>query len=105
MEITINVKDREGVTHKLHTPIDRDTTIMDLCKAHDLPVEGLCGGMATCATCQCYIISSDITLPEMSADEEAMLSETFYSKDNSRLGCQIPITAALDGLEIELVPE
>jgi hypothetical protein len=25
-------------------------------------------------------------------DEEAMLSEAFYVKSNSRLGCQIPIT-------------
>jgi 2Fe-2S ferredoxin len=26
-------------------------------------------------------------------------------KENSRLGCQIPITEAIDGLEIELAPE
>ena len=41
----------------------------------------------------------------MEADEEAMLSEAFYVKENSRLGCQIPITEQLDGLEIELAPE
>jgi hypothetical protein len=28
-------------------------------------------------------------LPEMGDDEEAMLSEAFYVKSNSRLGCQI----------------
>jgi 2Fe-2S ferredoxin len=41
----------------------------------------------------------------MQDDEEAMLSEAFYVKDNSRLGCQIPISADLDGLEVELAPE
>ena len=41
----------------------------------------------------------------MQDEEEAMLSEAFYVKDNSRLGCQIAITEQLEGLEIELAPE
>ena len=41
----------------------------------------------------------------MQDDEEAMLSEAFYVKDNSRLGCQIPITDELHGLEVELAPD
>ena len=44
-------------------------------------------------------------LPEMQDDEEAMLSEAFYVKNNSRLSCQIPITFLLEGLEVELAPE
>jgi len=40
-----------------------------------------------------------------SDDEEAMLAEAFNVRDTSRLGCQIHITEALDGLEIELAPE
>jgi 2Fe-2S ferredoxin len=43
--------------------------------------------MAMCASCQCYVLN-DVPLPEME-DEEAMLSEAFYVKSNSRLGCQI----------------
>jgi 2Fe-2S ferredoxin len=34
-----------------------------------------------------------------------MLSEAFHLKPNSRLGCQIPITEDLDGLEFEIAPE
>jgi 2Fe-2S ferredoxin len=41
----------------------------------------------------------------MQDDEEAMLSEAFYVKDNSRLGCQIPITPEIEGLIVELAPE
>ena len=48
---------------------------------------------------------SDHELPEKSDEEEAMLSEAFYVKENSRLGCQILITADLNGLEVELAPE
>ena len=50
-------------------------------------------------------VLNDIALPEMGDDEEAMLSEAFYVKSNSRLGCQIPITTELEGLELELAPE
>ena len=49
---------------------------------------GVCGGMAMCASCQCYVLN-DLELPEKSDDEEAMLSEAFNVKHNSRLGCQI----------------
>jgi 2Fe-2S ferredoxin len=50
--------------------------------------------MAMCASCQCYVLN-DVPLPEMM--KEAMLSEAFYVKSNSRLGCQIPITKILEG--------
>ena len=36
--------------------------------------------------------------------EEALLLETISLESNIRLGCQIPITENLEGLEIELVP-
>ena len=44
-------------------------------------------------------------LPEISDEEEAMLSEAFNIKSNSRLGCQIFISKELDGLEFEIAPE
>jgi len=34
-----------------------------------------------------------------------MLSEAFYVKSNSRLGCQIEYSDDLDGLELTLAPE
>lgn len=104
MDVLIKIKDREGVVHELQAPTDMAMNIMELCKAYELPVEGICGGMAMCASCQCYVLN-DVALPEMGEDEEAMLSEAFYVKPNSRLGCQIPITESLDGLELELAPE
>ncbi len=103
-DVTIKIKDREGVVHKVQAPTDMNMNLMEVCKAYELPVEGTCGGMAMCASCQCYVLS-DHPLPEMSYDEDLMLAEAFYVEDNSRLGCQIPITAALDGLEVELAPE
>ena len=44
-------------------------------------------------------------LPEKSMDEQAMLSEALNVKSNSRLGCQIQMQPAMNGLEVELAPE
>ena len=103
-DIRIYVTDREGKRHELIAPTDMQMNLMQVCKAYELPVEGTCGGMALCASCQCYVESSH-PLPERSNDEEAMLAEAFHVKDTSRLGCQILMTTELDGLEIVLAPE
>ncbi|HEU4496637.1 MAG TPA: ferredoxin [Flavobacterium sp.] len=106
-DITIKIIDRQGTAHEVKAPTDMNMNIMELVRAYDLAPEGtigVCGGMAMCASCQCYILNS-VALPEIQADEEAMLSEAFYVKENSRLGCQIYITEELNGLELELAPE
>jgi ferredoxin len=106
-DITINITDREGVSHKITAPTDMAMNLMEIVRAYELAEEGtigVCGGMAMCASCQCYI-KSDHELPEISIDEDLMLAEAFYVEDTSRLGCQIQITPALEGLKIELAPE
>ncbi|PZO34214.1 MAG: ferredoxin [Flavobacteriaceae bacterium] len=107
MDVTIKITDREGTLHEVQAPTDMNMNIMELVRAYELAPEGtigVCGGMAMCASCQCYVLN-DVALPEMGDEEEAMLSEAFFVKSNSRLGCQIHITEELDGLEIELAPE
>ena len=104
MDIIITVVDREGQAHKLEAPTDMAMNLMEVCKAYELPVEGTCGGMAMCASCQCYVLS-DHELQERTPDEEAMLSEAFHVQENSRLGCQIPMEEKLEGLKVELSPE
>ncbi len=106
-DIKLKITDRTGVMHEIDAPTDMNMNLMEVVRSYELAPEGtigICGGMAMCASCQCYVTSSH-TLPEKSDEEEAMLSEAFYVKDNSRLGCQIHITEALDGLEVELAPE
>ena len=106
-DVKITIIDREGVSHNIDAPTDMAMNLMEVVRAYELAPEGtigICGGMAMCASCQCYVLS-DTKLPEMQDDEEAMLSEAFYVKDNSRLGCQIQITPEMKGLEVELAPE
>ncbi len=107
MDVTLKITDRQGQFHEIQAPTDMNMNLMEVVRMYELAEEGtigICGGMAMCASCQCYVLN-DVTLPEKSDDEEAMLWEAFNVKGNSRLGCQIHITPEIDGLEIELAPE
>ena len=100
--ITIHVTVLEGKTHDIQAPIDMGFNVMEAIRANELPIKATCGGMAMCATCNC-IVKSDHKLPEMSEDEEAMLDEAFVlDVEGSRLMCQLPVSAALDGLAIQM---
>ena len=106
-DINITVTDRNGEKHNIEAPTDMAMNLMEVIRMYELAEEGtigVCGGMAMCASCQCYIISNH-KLPSMQDDEEAMLSEVFNTKENSRLSCQIPITENLNNLEIEIADE
>ncbi len=104
MDITVTIIDREGKAHELLAPTDINMNIMELCKSYDLPVKGECGGMAMCATCQCYL-ESDTPLDEQSDAELDMLDQAFFVKPSSRLGCQIPVTEKINGIVLRLAPE
>ena len=106
-DINLKITDRDGVVHEVQAPTDMNMSIMEVIRAYELAEEGtigICGGMAMCASCQCYILN-DVALPEKGPEEQAMLWEAFNVKENSRLGCQIHITESIDGLEIEIAPE
>lgn len=103
-DIKVTIIDRENIEHDLVAPTDMNMNIMELCKSYELPVLGECGGMAMCATCQCYL-ESETPLPEQSDAELDMLDQAFFVKSNSRLGCQIHLTEEIDGIVLRLAPE
>lgn len=106
-DIVLKITDRNGITHTIQAPTDMNMNLMEVVRMYELAEEGtigICGGMAMCASCQCYILNN-IVIPEKTDDEDAMLWEAFNVKENSRLGCQIQITEAIEGLEVELAPE
>ena len=106
-DIKITIIDREGEAHVVDAPTDMNMNLMEVIRIHELAPEGtigICGGMAMCASCQCYMLS-DHELPEKNFEEEDMLDQAFNVQDNSRLGCQIFITPNLEGLELKIAPE
>ncbi|ATA68598.1 2Fe-2S iron-sulfur cluster-binding family protein [Capnocytophaga cynodegmi] len=105
-DITLKITDRDGVSHELKAPTDMSMNLMEVMRAYEIAQDGeigVCGGMAMCASCQCYV-QNDVLLPEKSDEEEAMLFEAYHVQENSRLGCQILITEEIDGLEVILAP-
>lgn len=106
-DVRIIITDRNGHSHEVTAPIDMNMNLMEVIRSFDLAPEGtigVCGGMAMCASCQCYI-ESDHVLTEQNDDELAMLADAFHVKDTSRLGCQLFITPELEGLRVIIAPE
>jgi len=103
-DININIIDRKRKKHSIVVTTDMNMNLMEACKSYEFPIEGICGGMAMCASCHVYV-NSDTLLDDISEDEKAMLSEAFNIKSSSRLGCQIQITKELDGMTFEIAPE
>jgi 2Fe-2S ferredoxin len=83
------------------------TTLMNAAVKHGVEgIIGECGGVCMCATCHVYVREEFLTkLPPIQDTEEAVLDVTNAERlPNSRLSCQIKITAELDGLTVEIPP-
>ena len=66
----------------------------------------LCGGCCSCATCHVQVDPAFADkLPPMSEDENDLLDSSDHRVATSRLSCQIPFTAELDGLRVTIAPE
>jgi ferredoxin, 2Fe-2S len=66
----------------------------------------LCGGCCSCATCHIHVdpAFADKVAP-MSEDENDLLDSSTHRDATSRLSCQVPFTAALDGMRVTLAEE
>jgi 2Fe-2S ferredoxin len=101
---TLVVFDRDGREHTVEG-LD-GWRVMEIIRDQGLPIKAECGGAASCGTCHVYV--DEAWLPKlypMRAEEEDRLAEdAFEVKANSRLSCQILMSAALDGLIVRLAP-
>lgn len=100
---TLNVTDREGALHVLEGI--EGWRVMEVIRDHGLPIKAECGGACACATCHVYIGKAWMgKVPAATDEERERLDDAFCVEDNSRLSCQILMSAALDGLEVTLAP-
>jgi ferredoxin, 2Fe-2S len=66
----------------------------------------LCGGCCSCATCHVHVDPAFADrLPAMSEDEDDLLSISDDRDETSRLSCQLPFEAALDGMQVRIAAE
>ena len=93
--------DGAGAIHRVDAPVGH--SLLQIAWDNGLDVEGACEGAMACSTCH-VIVDPDwfARLDPPSEDEEDMLDLAPGLKPTSRLGCQIVVTEAMDGLKVSL---
>jgi 2Fe-2S ferredoxin len=99
------VTNREGETSEIE--VEEGLTVMEAIRDNGFDeLLALCGGCCSCATCHIHVDGGAIDqLPAMSEDEDDLLESSDHRTETSRLSCQIPFTAALDGLKVTIAQE
>ncbi len=78
-------------------------SVLEIAHKNHVPLEGACEGSLACSTCHVVVDKAwyDKLKPAIE-DEEDMLDLAFGLTHTSRLGCQIIMSDALDGLRVSL---
>ena len=93
--------ERDGARKDVDAPIG--LSVLEIAHKNGVDIEGACEGSLACSTCHVIVDPDWIgALTEATEDEEDMLDLAFGLTETSRLGCQIVITDALDGLVVKL---
>jgi 2Fe-2S ferredoxin len=92
--------DHEGTARTVEGELG--STVMETAIKNGIPgIEAECGGACACATCHVHVDDAwRATVGEPSPMEEDMLDFGYDVKPNSRLSCQIKVTAELEGLVV-----
>lgn len=98
------VRYRQANGAEYEAEVEEGASVMD--GAVDNGIDGIvaqCGGACICATCHCYVDPAWFPqLPAPGPTESEMLGFVLEPRETSRLACQVRVTAALDGLLVEL---
>lgn len=102
---TIGFKGPDGAVYSVDA--GEGESLMEAAVRNNVPgIIGECGGDMSCATCHVYIDERwAAQLPPASEDEQDLLEMSDARKPESRLGCQVKVSAALDGLVAQVVAE
>ncbi|ABK45548.1 ferredoxin [Magnetococcus marinus MC-1] len=85
--------------------VESGQSLMDVAHEHHIPLECACEGSLACSTCHVIVDEAWFDkLEEATEDEDDILDKAFGLTPHSRLGCQIVMTEALDGLVVT-IPE
>ena len=93
--------EKSGVSREVDAPLG--LSVLEIAHKHNVDIEGACEGSLACSTC--HVVVDPVWFPKLvkpTEDEEDMLDLAFGLEKTSRLGCQIVMTAALDGLVVRL---
>ncbi len=90
-----------GARREVDAPLG--LSVLEIAHKHGVDIEGACEGSLACSTCHVIVDAAWFNrLAKPTEDEEDMLDLAFDLQETSRLGCQIIMTEALDGLVVRL---
>ena len=90
-----------GARREVDAPLG--LSVLEIAHKHGVDIEGACEGSLACSTCHVIVDPAWFNkLAKPTEDEEDMLDLAFDLQETSRLGCQIIMTEALDGLGVKL---
>lgn len=93
--------ERNGNHKTVEAPLG--LSVLEIAHRHDVDIEGACEGSLACSTCHVVVDGTWFAkLVKPTEDEEDMLDLAFDLQETSRLGCQLIMTDALDGLVVKL---
>jgi 2Fe-2S ferredoxin len=93
--------DPKGNPREVDAPLG--LSVLEIAHMHGVDIEGACEGSLACSTCHVIVDAAWFKkLDQPTEDEEDMLDLAFGLTRTSRLGCQIVMTKALDGLVVTL---
>ena len=93
--------ERDGTHREVSAPLG--LSVLEVAHKHGVDIEGACEGSLACSTCHVIVDPAWFAkLPTPTEDEEDMLDLAFGLEKTSRLGCQLVMTEALDGLVVRL---
>ena len=93
--------ERDGMRKEVDAPLG--LSVLEIAHRHGVDIEGACEGSLACSTCHVVVDGAWFgRLATPTEDEEDMLDLAFDLQETSRLGCQIIMTEALDGLVVKL---
>jgi 2Fe-2S ferredoxin len=93
--------ERDGTRKEVEAPLG--LSVLEIAHRHGVDIEGACEGSLACSTCHVIVDGAWFgKLATPTEDEEDMLDLAFDLQETSRLGCQIIMTDALDGLVVKL---
>jgi len=93
--------ERNGQPKDVEAP--NGLSVLEVAHKYGVDIEGACEGSLACSTCHVIVDPAwAVKLAKPSEDEEDMLDLAFGLEKTSRLGCQIVMSDALDGLIVRL---
>ena len=93
--------ERDGTRKEVEAPLG--LSVLEIAHRNSVDIEGACEGSLACSTCHVIVDGAWFgKLAKPTEDEEDMLDLAFDVQETSRLGCQLIMTEALDGLVVKL---